>query len=154
MSKVTVKIYGQEYTISGDKSEEEIRNIAAHVDEQMKAVGKMTSDTSAGSLAVLASINIGEELFETRRELGKAMNENQKLQSDNAYYMNMWEKSKKATQQDRDVSSELRDRIKDDAEKMQKLREKCNEYESSFFDLQMENIKLKNELDRIKANYK
>ncbi len=47
--------------------------------------------------------------------------------------------------------SELQGRIKDDAARMKELRDKCSEYENSFFDLQMENIKLKNELDKLKA---
>ena len=37
MNKVTVQIYGQDYTITGSRSESEIRKIADRVDQQMKA---------------------------------------------------------------------------------------------------------------------
>ena len=149
MSKVTVRIYGQEYTIAGERSEDEIKEIAAHVDEQMKAISKAVSDTSAGSLAVLSAVNISDQYFAVRRDLEKVKTEKEKIEADAAYYMSMWEKSKKNTRTSKDNVSELRDRIRDDSEKMQKLRDKCTEYENSFFDLQMENIKLKTELDSL-----
>jgi chromosome segregation ATPase len=38
------------------------------------------------------------------------------------------------------------------AERLRDLEEKNNELESSFFDLKMENIKLKDELDRYRKN--
>ncbi len=151
MSRVTVKIYGQEYTLYGDRSETEIRNIAEHVDAQMKVVAKMTSDTSQGSLAVLASVNICEELFDASNRMKEIEEARQKIEAEQLYYKNMWEKSKLSTKQDKDDKDELKHRIKEDAARMQELREKCTEYESSFFDLQMENIKLKNELDKLKA---
>ena len=37
-NKVKVKIYGQEYVIAGEKSKEEIIQVAAHVDMKMQEV--------------------------------------------------------------------------------------------------------------------
>ena len=37
-NKVKVKIYGQEYVISGAKSREEIIQVAAHVDVRMQEI--------------------------------------------------------------------------------------------------------------------
>ena len=53
MSKVDVKIYNQVYTIAGDYSEEVIRKIAEHVDEQMNIIGKAGLDNTNGSVALL-----------------------------------------------------------------------------------------------------
>ena len=38
-NKVKVRIYGQEYTIAGEKDEETIRKIAGHVDERCGSLG-------------------------------------------------------------------------------------------------------------------
>ena len=35
-TKVKVRIYGQDYTIAGDREEETIKEIAAYVDEKMR----------------------------------------------------------------------------------------------------------------------
>ena len=35
-NKVNVRIYGQEYTIAGEKDEETIRKIASHVNDKMR----------------------------------------------------------------------------------------------------------------------
>ena len=145
MSKVDVKIYNQVYTIAGDYSEEVIQKIAGHVDEQMNIIGKAGLDNANGSVALLAAVNITEELMLARDEVERLRADNEK------YYMQMWEQSKKSSQNNKENVSELQGRIKDDAARMKELRDKCSEYENSFFDLQMENIKLKNELDKLKA---
>ena len=152
MGKVTVRIYGQDYTLIGDKNEEDIRIIADHVDEQMKDIGKNSTETSLGRIAVLSAVNIGEEFFDAQAECQRLRSEKEKLAADAAYYMNMLEKVKKSTQQSQEDSSQLENRIREEEEKLQRLRERCNEYEASFFDLQMENIKLKNELEKLKED--
>jgi hypothetical protein len=151
MSKVDVKIYNQVYTIAGDYSEEVIQKIARHVDEQMNIIGKAGLDNANGSVALLAAVNITEELMLARDEVERLRADNEKLKEEMKYYMQMWEQSKKSSQNNKENVSELQGRIKDDAARMKELRDKCSEYENSFFDLQMENIKLKNELDKLKA---
>ena len=64
-NKVKVRIYGQEYTIAGEKDEETIRKIAGHVDEKMRQLGRSFSNNGQGALAVLTAINIAEEYFGT-----------------------------------------------------------------------------------------
>ena len=63
-NKVNVRIYGQEYTIAGEKDEESIRKIAAHVNNKMKELGKSFSLSGQGTIAVLAAINIADEYFD------------------------------------------------------------------------------------------
>ena len=102
-------------------------------------------------MALLAAVNITEELMLARDEVERLGADNEKLKEEMKYYMQMWEQSKKSSQNNKENVSELQGRIKDDAARMKELRDKCSEYENSFFDLQMENIKLKNELDKLKA---
>ena len=66
-SKVTVKIYGQEYTIAGDKSEEEITRIAEYVDNKMRLISRACGDAMQGNISILSAINIAEEYFEALR---------------------------------------------------------------------------------------
>lgn len=150
MSRVKVKIYGQEYTITGETGEEEIKAIAAYVDEKMHEIAQVVTDKSAGSLAILASINITEEFFENRQDGDKLKVEYDKLMADARHYKHMWEQSKKTSQNSSDSLGELQQRMRNDAEKIKELTDKCSEYESNFFELQMENIKLKNELDKLR----
>ena len=41
-SKVTVKIYGQDYTILGEKTEDEIVRIAEYVDNKMNLISRFS----------------------------------------------------------------------------------------------------------------
>ena len=57
-ARVKVRIYGQDYTIAGDRDEETIREIASYVDGKMREVGRNYASNAQGSLAVLAAINV------------------------------------------------------------------------------------------------
>ena len=63
-NKVTVKIYGQEYTITGDKTEDEIRRIAEYVDNKMRLISRVAGEAGQGSIGILSAINIAEEYFD------------------------------------------------------------------------------------------
>ena len=68
-NRVKVRIYGQDYIISGERDEETIREIADYVDSSIREVSKYFSGNVQGSLAVLAAVNIADELFETREKI-------------------------------------------------------------------------------------
>lgn len=118
MNKVTVKIYGRNYIVTGEQSEEEILKIAEHVDSEIKEIARTSSYVPMADLGVLAALNISEQLF--ARHQGDAM-----------------------AKMELDESRE---------EKIKELQNMVDEYETNFFDLQMENIKLKNELEKLKGN--
>ena len=61
-SVVGVKIYGQEYTVSGDKSREYIIKVADYVDQNMREIAAAAAGFPVSSLAVLASVNIAQSL--------------------------------------------------------------------------------------------
>ena len=61
-NSVTVKIYGQEYSISGEMSREKILKLADYVDGKMKEVGEFYTGPIS-SIAVLAAMNLAEEIF-------------------------------------------------------------------------------------------
>jgi len=63
---ISVSIYGQEYTIRGGDDAEYVRRIAAYVDERMREVSSSTSQITSLRVAILASLNIADELFQEK----------------------------------------------------------------------------------------
>ncbi len=68
MGSVEVYILGQKYTIKGDASEERIKKLASFVDGKMKEVCSATPGIAPLKAAILASLNIAEELHRLREE--------------------------------------------------------------------------------------
>jgi cell division protein ZapA len=66
---VTVQIAGQRFALRGDDDERAMRDMAAYVDSRMKELQKQTRTADTQSLAVLAALQITEELFKERRAL-------------------------------------------------------------------------------------
>ena len=64
----TVEIFGREYKISGVADNGYIQEVARYVDEKMKEVSKGSSLPSHDRLAILAALNIADELFQERRQ--------------------------------------------------------------------------------------
>lgn len=64
----TVEIFGREYRIKGVADEGYIQSVAKYVDEKMREVSKGTSLPSQDRLAILAALNIADELFQQRQE--------------------------------------------------------------------------------------
>ncbi|MBR3035139.1 MAG: cell division protein ZapA, partial [Firmicutes bacterium] len=52
---VAVKIYGQEYNISGETSREHIMRVADYVDSKMQEIGDAVNTSNTG-VAVLAAV--------------------------------------------------------------------------------------------------
>lgn len=151
-SKVKVRIYGQEYTISGERDEETIVEIADYVDGKMREISRFFSSNIPGSLAVLAAINIADELFEAREETEKVKEEKAQLEKDAENYLKMWDEAKKSFAQYKEGANRAGEEKKTLEKKCRQLEERCSEFESSYFDVQMENIRLKDQLDKLKGN--
>lgn len=63
-NRVEARIFGSEYTIVGDASEEYILSITFYVDKKMRELAKVFPTASPEKIAVLAAINIADELFQ------------------------------------------------------------------------------------------
>jgi cell division protein ZapA len=199
MEKLSVKIYGQEYTITGDRSQAYMARVAAYVDEKMKQLSGVFPNGAISELASLAAVNIADELFTGETGAAEIKMRNEQLENDTHHYIALWEEAKKSFLLYKDEAQTLRaerddlqgrfettrteaerlsnlehtleDRVnsleseKDDllaklrareteqagiSEQLRELEGKSREMESGFFDLQMENIQLKGELERYK----
>jgi len=68
INRVKVKINGEDYYIKGTVSEEYIRQVARYVDKKMHDLEQNCSKLNRTQLAVLAAINITDELFKLKQE--------------------------------------------------------------------------------------
>ena len=66
---VTVLIAGQRFALRGDEDERAMRDMAGYVDSRMKELQKQSRTADTQSLAVLAALQITEELFKERHAL-------------------------------------------------------------------------------------
>ena len=64
----TVEIFGREYKIKGFADEKYIVKVAKYVDEKMKELSSTSSMIAQDRLAILAALNIADELFRGREE--------------------------------------------------------------------------------------
>ena len=73
---VKVTIYGQEYTIKAPADATYIKNIAEYVDEKMREVQEELSTPQVpAKIAILAAMNISDDLFAQKRNDEKSNNE-------------------------------------------------------------------------------
>jgi cell division protein ZapA len=67
-TKIQVEIYGQTYSIRAGADPEYIRNIARYVDIKMREIASGTPTVDSMKIAVLAALNITDELFQLKRQ--------------------------------------------------------------------------------------
>jgi cell division protein ZapA len=63
---VNVEIYGQRYPIRSALAPDYVATLAKYVDEKMRAASETTPGSDSVRLAVLAALNIADELFRCR----------------------------------------------------------------------------------------
>lgn len=80
INRIKVKINGEDYYIKGPGSEEYIRGVASYVDKKMVDLSRNHQNLSAAKIAVLAALNITDELFRLKHEYEEFLN---MLENDN-----------------------------------------------------------------------
>jgi cell division protein ZapA len=63
---VKVEIFGQSYNLSVEENEEYLKELAAYVDAKMHAVSQAVHTVDTVKVAVLAAMNMADELFLAR----------------------------------------------------------------------------------------
>lgn len=180
-NKVNVKIYGQDYVLSGDKSRDHIMKVADYVNTKMYEITSEAQGIALSSLGVLTAVNVSDDYFDALEEANNLKRENVQYEKDSAHYIQLWEEAKKSIidfkedsqiildqkkgfittiEEQAEEIRQLREDVNDAAAKgamssqniIQELEKKCRDLENSFFDVQMENIQLKSELDRLRKD--
>ncbi len=73
---VRVRIFGQEYGVKGDADADYIKKVAEYVDAKMRDVEEtLTQGSSPLKIAVLAALNLTDELFMAWEERDKLKND-------------------------------------------------------------------------------
>jgi cell division protein ZapA len=69
-----VEIFGTEYSVRADAGAEEqyVRDIAAYVDAKMKEISESQKLVSSTKIAILAAINLADEIFQGKNRNEKA----------------------------------------------------------------------------------
>jgi cell division protein ZapA len=65
---VQVQIFGHGYTIRGEADQAYILDVAAYVDRKMREITEKLPVASLSKVAILASLNIADELFKERAQ--------------------------------------------------------------------------------------
>ncbi|HCU07849.1 MAG TPA: hypothetical protein DF480_02575 [Clostridiales bacterium] len=198
---VAVRVFGQEYSISGEMPREHIIRVADHVDSKMNEVAALLPAGPMSSVAVLTAVNVVDEYFRQEDAMLQLRQQNQQLEKDAQHYVHLWDEVKKSfAQYKEDMASSIEQKeeaqrdyqekekeiaalreelaelkrsneaLRARAEQMTEARDhqdlsqeenvamikeletKCRDIESSFFDIQMENIHLKNELETLRKS--
>lgn len=72
MSKTTtttdVEIFGSSYHVRGDKDPELLQELAGHVDGKMREIAQQVSTVDTAKIAILAALNIADELLQCRKQ--------------------------------------------------------------------------------------
>lgn len=70
-----VRIFDEEYSLRGDADREYTERVAGYVDQKMREIAQSFSGRPVGKIAVLAALNITDELFSQRRQQEQLLSE-------------------------------------------------------------------------------
>ena len=65
-----IQIYGKTYSLKSSSSKVDAEEVAAYVDSRMKELADARSKTTTLDLAILAALNIAQELLELKNQAG------------------------------------------------------------------------------------
>lgn len=74
-NKVVVKIFGEDYPITGVSDPSYISQIAGYVDNKMNDIAKASRVKSRDKVAILATLSIASELHEKNEMLNRGTND-------------------------------------------------------------------------------
>ncbi|MDX1632118.1 MAG: cell division protein ZapA [Thermoanaerobaculia bacterium] len=66
-TKTEVEIFGSVYTVRAGHDPEHLQELAAKVDRDMREIASRISTVDTAKIAILAALNIADELFESQR---------------------------------------------------------------------------------------
>ena len=67
---IEVEVFGHRFSLQGEGDEAYFHELAEYVDTQMRTLAKQTKTSTPTKLAILAAINVTDELFRQQRHRG------------------------------------------------------------------------------------
>lgn len=68
-TRTDIEIFGMIYPVRGHDDSEYLRELAALVDHKMREVAEQVNTVDTSRIAILAALNLSDELFQCRRGL-------------------------------------------------------------------------------------
>ena len=75
LRSIRVSIFGRDYNIKGGSDEEYIMNLAEYVDSVMRDIADKAGSLSSGRVAILAALNIADEMHKERQRFSEFADE-------------------------------------------------------------------------------
>jgi len=63
-----VEIFGTVYHVRGDKNPEYLQELAEIVNHKMREIAQQVATVDTGKIAILAALNIADELYQCRKQ--------------------------------------------------------------------------------------
>jgi cell division protein ZapA len=70
INKVRVDIFGEKFSVTGEADTEYIINLAKIVDSKMNEMAKTMKGQNTGKIAILAALNLADELLQVKKDKG------------------------------------------------------------------------------------
>lgn len=147
-NRISIDIYGVNYMLVGTSSVSHMKTIAAHVNEQMHKISKGNSRLDTPRLAVLAAVNMADELFKLQAEMDQ-------LQVNKGNTEKALEEYKQLQEQYAELKNQLNAQIEWNTEQSAGDAELLDKYASLQQELQVlqeSNRALEAELQHVKEN--
>lgn len=125
-TKTNVQIDGRNFTVIGDGSEKYIHSLAAYVDKKIKEMVNKNNKLSSSMAAILAALNIADELY-------KALDELESLKSKSKAPMENYEN--------------ILNQLKEMQNKNEELAMESNMYKDELLNMKRENERLNREIE-------
>lgn len=170
--KIGVSIFGTEYVMVAEKSEEYIYTLADKVDAIMTEIAKSNSRYNSTMVAVLTALNLADALYKSQEEHAEAaekleniqgemqrpfeeLNElRQELEAIKEQYTKMQSEYTKSQIELGKISREwakAQEELRDLRCELDVSRETINDVQNKLFESQIELLKTKKELDEVKV---
>ena len=146
-NKYVAKIFGQEYTFLTDADESKMKKLTSYVDNKIWKTFLKIKGNKDHRLYIMTALDIAQECFEAASLVETVKREKEALKEEVTLSRMSYDELKELSDRDKEVVSNLRELLKLKEAEIQEIEQKREEYENSYFELQMENIKLKNSLN-------
>ncbi len=81
-NRVSMMIMGEEYILRGTSSPEEMHRVGVYVDQLMRSLAEKNMQMSRHKIAVLAALNLADELLKLKKDAGSSDERQQKRGAD------------------------------------------------------------------------
>ncbi len=141
--RVSVKIFGNEYTVVGESSVEYMQNLAKKIDEMMKNIGNSNNKYSPTMIAVLTALNLADDLSKKSQECEFLNREYKKMKENYDTPI----KELKSANQDIEALKEHSAAIQEELSKLQIEKNKLNR-ENKLYKDEIKNLRCELDVSR------